>query len=610
MITRKIGKLLRGKATPMQLMMATVLGAVLGFMPGFAQAAGMIVLLIVLLAVLNANLFLAAMTGLAAKAVSLVLMPVTFLLGRALLDGPLSGLFQWMINAPVLALFGFEYYLTTGGIVMGAIFGAVVGMVVIRAIKAFRTKMASMQEGSERYKKWSAKWYVKLLTFVFIGGGGKKDYQKLLEKRRGNPIRLIGAVAAVLFIALVWMAGQFFHEPIVTAALRSGLERANGATVDIDRADLSFREGRLTVSGFAMADANDLNTDLLRAASITADVSGRDLLRKRLALDEVTFVEATSGEQRRLPGRLVGRRAEPKPPDPDVKRPEEKTLDDYIQQADEWRERLAQIRRWLERLSGPEDAAEPDAEKRKETLKERLARQIRESGYAWVKADHLIDETPTFIVYKLDAERVQTQQLEGETVDIRGRNLSTHPHLNREPASVRIESSDDLLLAALALEHLIDPARTSGLQFHWKELSTDVIARHLKLGSDVVLRGGTMDVVVNGTYGEEGPGWVNLPLSVTLRNVTLAIGGREQRVDTLVLPIRVRGPLDQPLVTVDDDQLAQALIDAGAARLVRELEDRLKLDERIGDQLDRVPGLGDSIREGAGGLIPRPRSND
>ena len=59
MITRKISKLIRGNTTPMQIMLATVLGSMLGFIPGFGQGAGLIVLLVILLVILNANLFVA-----------------------------------------------------------------------------------------------------------------------------------------------------------------------------------------------------------------------------------------------------------------------------------------------------------------------------------------------------------------------------------------------------------------------------------------------------------------------------------------------------------------------------------------------------------------------
>lgn len=66
MITRKIGKLLRGNASRAQITAATTLGSLLGFTPGFSQAPGWNLLLICLLVLLNVNLFLAAITALLA----------------------------------------------------------------------------------------------------------------------------------------------------------------------------------------------------------------------------------------------------------------------------------------------------------------------------------------------------------------------------------------------------------------------------------------------------------------------------------------------------------------------------------------------------------------
>src|SRR5690606_1981610 len=109
---------------------------------------------------------------------------------------------------------------------------------------------------------------------------------------------------------------QVASGPLVLAALKGGLERANGATVDIREAELNLRENRLVLSGVAMADANDLATDLLRAERVEADVSATDLLRRRLALDQVTLVDASTGERRSAPGRLVRRAPSPIPDDP------------------------------------------------------------------------------------------------------------------------------------------------------------------------------------------------------------------------------------------------------------------------------------------------------
>ena len=128
-ITRTFGKLFRGTATPFQIWAACILGAMLGFMPGFAQAAGSIVVLLLVLVILNANLGIAGLVGVGAKLISLLMTPLSFSVGRFVLDGPTEGLARTLINAPVFALFGFDYYVTTGGLVLGLVVGAVAGWV-------------------------------------------------------------------------------------------------------------------------------------------------------------------------------------------------------------------------------------------------------------------------------------------------------------------------------------------------------------------------------------------------------------------------------------------------------------------------------------------------
>jgi uncharacterized protein (TIGR03546 family) len=208
MITRKIGKLLRGKATPFQIGAACVLGGALGFMPVSASAAGgLIVILTLLLIVLNANLFIAALVLGVAKLLSLALMPVSFQVGQILLDGPTRPLFKWAINTPVLALMDFRYYVTTGGLVLGLVFGVVVALVLNGALRRFRKTMSKLEEGSDRYKALNAKKSVRFATWLFFGKGhGKKTYEELMGKRIGLPVRPLGIVFAVLVIALLFVS--------------------------------------------------------------------------------------------------------------------------------------------------------------------------------------------------------------------------------------------------------------------------------------------------------------------------------------------------------------------------------------------------------------------
>jgi uncharacterized protein (TIGR03546 family) len=586
MITRKLGKILRGEATPFQMFSACVLATILGFMPGFVQAPGLIVFFTLLLVVLNANLALAALTGLAVKLLSLLLAPVTFAAGRFLLDGPTQPLFRKMINAPVLALFGFEYYLTTGGLALGLVVGCVIGLVGVKAITAFRKKMASLESGSEKFKAFNAKGWVKVLTFIFVGGKRKKSYEETLARKGSKPIRPLGVVFAVLVVVLLVLLQLFASGPIVTMVLQNGLEKANGATVDVKDAELNLKESRMVITGLAMADPNNLGTDLLRAGRLEAKISGVNLLKKRLQLDRVVISDASNGEKREVPGKLVGK--PPAPPEAKPAEPNVKTIDDYLKDAKVWKERLAQVKRWLEKLSGPKsDQPTPPGEK-KETLEERLAREIREKGYAHVQAGHLIEGAPTLTISELIAEKVRVAGLPGETIEVTATNLSTHPSLLGKVPEVVIRSSKDTLGADLRLGAFGQGSPPNLAAFHYHGLATDKIASSLKIGNQPPLQGGTMDVNANGNWVYTDGLTVDLPLQVQLHNTTLTLPGMAPtKVDNFLLPIGVRGQLDNPRISVDDKELANALVKAGVDRAKQALTEKATetISKEVGSKL-------------------------
>ncbi|MEX0745973.1 MAG: hypothetical protein WD118_10275 [Phycisphaeraceae bacterium] len=580
---RKILKLVRGQVTPFQVFAACMLGAAIGFMPGFAQAPGLLVALTLLLVVLNAPLLLAGVTGSVAVLVSLALLPVSFHLGRLLLDGPTQPIFQTLINAPVFALFGFEFYATTGGLVLGLIFGAAAAAGIVALLQRFRTKMAALEEGSDRYKQWTSKRSVKALTWIVAGGGPKQGYKAMLEaKQRVKPVRMLGLALAVGVLALAVVVQMFFSGPIITAMLQAGLERTNGATVDLRSAEVNLREGRLTIEGLAMADPNALATDIFRAERVETDLGIADLLRKRLTMDRVMVSGATSGESRTVPGTRT--RTAPQPV-PEPKEPGEKTIEDYLAEAQAWKDRLAQLRQWLERVSGPGE--EPDTTEERETLRERLARRAAEHGYANVRADHLVTGAPTLLVRELIAEQVRVAQLEDETLDIHGHNLSTHAHLVEDTPRITVRSSGGTLQADVSLDGAASGGADAAnrLQLELRGLSGDRIGAALAVAGTQPIRGGTVDLLSNGTWRADE---VNLPLNVTLHDATLSAGGSQsQRVSRLDLALGIRGPLDDPTIMLDDDALADALVKAGA----NELADRARgeADRAIERASDRVP---------------------
>jgi hypothetical protein len=262
-------------------------------------------------------------------------------------------------------------------------------------------------------------------------------------------------------------------------------------------------------------------------------------------------------------------------------------LDDYLREAKVWKERLAQARRWLERLSGP---AEPEAQER-ETLQERLERQARELGYGRVRATHLIEGSPTFAVLELTADQVRTTELPNETLSITARNLSTHPALLGKAPELRIESSGQTVQFATQLARFAPTPSANSLSLNYRGLPTDRVASQLVVSGTQPISGGTIDLALEGTWEVQNGVQVNLPLQATLKQVTLSLPNLEPtRLDQLILPIGLVGSLDSPRIRVDQKAFADALVKAGAGKVVDQLRGQAEetitreIGEKLGDQ--------------------------
>ncbi|MCA8957509.1 MAG: hypothetical protein KDC87_15655 [Planctomycetes bacterium] len=595
MLIRKVTGLLRGKVSSTQVFVAGLLGTMLGFVPGFAlpgdlgggfsQSPGLILGLLFLVLVLNCNLALFGLSLMLAKLLSLAIMPVSFAIGRALLDGPTSGLFATMINAPVLAWFGLEYYATTGGLLLGAVLGMVWGFGLTRGLRAFRGAMAKV-ETREGYQRQMGKGWVRWLAWLLLGGQSKKSYQELLDAGRGLPIRIPGVILVAVLAAGIWLLQGWLGSAALRRGLVIGLERSNGATVDLGGLQLDLGAGRVTLDALAMADASALDKDLLRADKLELAIGTRSLLRRRVVIDNVTGSGIRSGAQRATAGERKYAEPAPQPPAPEGN---DKTLDDYLKQAREWRDRLQQISRWIEKLFNRDKPGAESGEQRDR----RIAEERKAYGLARVAATHLIQGAPMLLVRKVNLEGVK---VEGRgLVDIRARNLSTQPSLVDEAMSVTVRAQDDLFGLDLALPK--GASAVSGKAF-CKGLAIDKMMAQLNT-KFAALRGGTMDISLEGGVQQRvGAGaWIDLPLQIALRDTKLAVQGlQEAKLDALQLPLGLRGPLAAPRVSFDDKVLQKALLDAGKTELANQL--RTRAEKLIGDKLSpQVKGALDKVRE-------------
>jgi uncharacterized protein (TIGR03546 family) len=595
-LTRKIGSFLRGKATRGQVFLAGLLAGVLGFVPGFflpsnlgggfAQSPGLILLLLFLVLVLNANLGVFGLVTIVAKLVSLVAMPIAHAIGRALVDGPLQPLFKVLVNARVTAWFGLDYYATTGGIVLGLFFGTASGLLFARMLMTFRRRMANVEATSERYQNTSGKWWARFLAWVLFGKGkgNQMTWQQLADdERRGRNVRIGGVVLVVLITAGLWVFQSVYSTPLLTSALRSGLTAANGATTDVGKVELDLAGGALRITGLAIADSSKLDTDLFAAGLLEASIDTGALLQRRLVIDTLRSHDARSGTKRSTPGQLV-----PKPPEPPVP-PDttSKTLDDYLQDVELWRGRIAQAREWIQWLSGADD--EDPKTMTPERRQQRVEQQVERYGLAMACAEHLRDEQPLVLIRKIEIHGIDAARL-GQKVDFDVANFSSNAHLLRDPPTFSIKAADGTLAVAVAGPS--QATKGASLDLACKGLSLDAMFAQLKTGGHSPVHGGTFDVATKGTLlaHPDRETTIDLPLQVTLHDTTFALAGhKETRIEQLVLPIGVRGEATRPKIALDDKVLADALLQAGQKELATFVQGQ------AGQLLGKVPGAGDLI---------------
>ncbi|MEX0332296.1 MAG: hypothetical protein AB3N64_12825 [Puniceicoccaceae bacterium] len=578
MIIRKLGKFLRGKATPFQIISATVLGGLLGSLPGFGQGPLLLALLLFLLIILNANLFLGGLTLILVKLLSLALLPLYFNLGVSLLESGLAAPIAVFVNAPVTAWFGLDYYVMVPSLLVGGLAGFLFGIFISRSLSAFRSRMAGLETDSERYEAYTSKLWVRSLAWLFVGGlKGKKSWTALSEQKGGLPVRPLGIIFVVSLVVLGYVSLSLLDKTIVTSSVRDGMERANGATVDIASIEILPAENRVTVSGLAMANPDALDTNRFAAATIVADISGMSLLSKKVVIDSLQILEPTTGSARRVPGVIV---VSPEEPEPVEVEEDVVSIDDYIGQASVWRERLRLLKRIYDRIAPHvKSDGEETVEDSGLSWREQLALRAKEEGYARVKSDSLVKQSPRLWIRELKSDNLVIAD-SGDSYRLGGTNLATQPALLEVAGKVEIAREDGDLDLTLELPYAAAPNR-SGVSVNYRNLSIDEMEQ--QAGKDLPMNGGTMDIAGSGYINN---GILDIPLKVTLNDTTLNAFGSSVPLDSFPVEVGLGGPIDRPTLKIPKDAIEKALLKGGQQQIENLIE------EEAGKKLKDIFKLG------------------
>ena len=574
MITRRIGRLLRGKATPFHLYTATILGGLYAFYPGFAQAPLLGLLFPLLVILINANLFIFGLAMLVGQIFHWILMPVQFHLGVWLTEGPLSGLFAAIANAPVTAWMGLEYYVVSAGLLFGLLFGIALGWLVSSRLQKFRRKMGQLEQGSEKYNKLMSRRSVKIVGWLLFGGTkAKADWNKLTEKRIGNPLRPLGLILVAAVLTIVIVIGLVFDSAILTAAARDQLTRINGATVDVGEVDFAPFRGHLNIASLAMADPEDLQHNRFSSGEIEVSFSVQDLLRRRFAIDSLQVHEPRSGMERSVAGRIHER---PEPsvddePDELEEGVEDFELLDWIEEGRVWRDRLRLAHR-IYREWGPRLRSETDPEEERIGWRDRLAERAAEMGYAQVQSPNLIRSAPRFMIHEAQAMDFRVRGNDTQRYHFSGWNLASEPQLTEEPGRIWLRTNAEDLSIDLRL-HPDGESVLPTLQMHQTGISVEELRASMSDPDRFPVQNGTIDVRADGEFD---PDALNLPVTVTLKDARIEAFGQNVRVSSLDIPATLTGPLSNPRIRIHTEAWQQAIRNAAGGELRERATDEIR----------------------------------
>ncbi|MGJ3243816.1 MAG: hypothetical protein ACFE0O_12810 [Opitutales bacterium] len=576
MLTRKLGKWLRGNPTRGEVLAACIGGCILGALPGLGAAPATYLLLFVGVLLINLNLFVFGLSAVLSWLVTWPLQGLVFWLGSLVLDSPLGALFIPLINGPVTAWMGLERYRVVGAILFGIFLGMGFGFLLHAGVTAYSRKIQSFGEDDPRLARFTGNRALRILGWVFFGGGLRPN-----PNAKHRRFRITGLVVAGGLGLIVGASLWFLDDAVVRAQLHNGLERTHGATVDLDSADLDLGAASLSLSGLALADRDNLTRNLFSADTLTLDIDTSNLLARKWVVDRLEVNQAALGDERRVPGRIL---AGPKPVDKPGEGIPVPSVEEVAGAAGKILiegvpPEFETARIWLQRIRGwlggkaRTETGEPAPKRVYEDLD--------------LVASRLIRDHPRLLIRSLHIDPIRWKPLDNLTLSLEGENLSTALPLQRETANLRVQSADDRINLQVTgrppeTGETASPA-TLSILFSGKNLPVAAILDALNARLPAQLNAESLAVQLAGTLTSEA---IDLPVTLTFREATVSREGLPTlNLSRLEIPVVVAGTPAAPTLTVNASFLLE-----GVKSKVREEGEKL-LKDKLGDKLPfKLPG--------------------
>lgn len=598
---RKLLALLRGQVSPALAGLAVGLGFWFGLMPGFYGIHAVLIVVLVLLNIPFGAFVLAAGLG---KAASLAIAPVLYHVGGFVQDhvGGLTGLLS---RTPIVAITDFNRPALIGALVIGPLLGVVLGIVVGQVALGFRRTWLRLEGNSERLRAWQGKKWVRVVDWIMLSASAKDARTALAAKT--VYIRKGGVILAVLLLVLFAVLSFFFRNQVVRAKGAEILTRANGATVDIEKVDLSPASGKVAIAGLGFTDSQRPSQNKFQVAEVSSKADVYRLSLGKLVLEQVQVSDIGFDRPRATPGQVLPQTPED-PNDkwtwPDVNMTPE-NIAKVIHDANQIRAWIARIRPFLPSGKRPAPAQAPHK-----------------------YLDYLTATTPNQ-VYRMLAKSVVLDKVHLSD-NLFGTSRVTLSNLNDAPVSTGLPielALDSEQGPKVRLTMHFDSPETAGrVTGGFEGLDLAKLQSGLSKSNAVSFQGGKVAGRFEGRLTQQG---IDLTIAAKLSDLRAAadrgLFGLDSRttqevfstLKDLDVKLQIAGPLTGPKIAFDTRGLQTALRDqlvrAGKQKAADELNKQI--DKQLGDQLpgqlkDVIkPGLQQGLKGIFGGAVDPNRKS-
>ena len=603
---RKILTILRGGVSPVIIFISVMLGFTFGLIPGFS---GLHAVLIALVFLLNVHLGMFLMSAALGKALCFAAAPVLYHIGMAAQDN-LSGLLKLLAAIPIIGITDFSKYAVVGGLIAGPVVGVVAGLLLARSVIGFRRMLLKVEEGSEKFKKWYSKTWVRILDRILIGKR-TKDAKSLFTVKT-KIVRKAGVAFAVILLLIFGVATHFLKDTKIKEFAAARLTQLNGAEVNLETFKLSILSGDASVSGIQVTDAENPGNNQIAVENISADASVYSLMLGKVVLDKVRLSNVQFDQKRQTPGKVTETKAgEPEVFDPceyKVAVEDISKLDKYLENAKAVKEWLQKARKWLP------DPNDKEAEVPMEQ------KPIKYLDYLIARAD--VPTSARFLARNVLLEKVGIQSPVFGNCNISMENINDAPSATALPINLKVKSNDTPLEINMTFDYSTGE-KVPKVTGNFSNLDLSKLQSNLSSGAGLTFTSGLASGQFNGLITSES---INLTVDIEVQNMQassrgdgiLGLGGQTTSeafkiLKDLKTTIKIVGPITEPRLVFDthglQDSIKQALVKAGKERLSEEVDKQI--EKQLGDKLgDNVPEeLKDVIKEpkdlikGLGGLL-------